>query len=294
MIKNVKLSKSKGHDGISSEVLKLISNNISSSITFIINQTLTTGIFPDKLKIAKVVPIFKKDSNKEFQNYRPISVLPVISKIFESVIHDQLNEYFINNKLFCAQQYGFMKNASTELASLELIDRLLNQLNDHKIPINLDLSKAFDKISHDILLDKLTYYGVTNASLQLLKSYLANRSQYVQIDDEMSSLQTIKSGISQGSILGPLFFSIYINDIVKCTNKFNCILYAHDTTLNSTIDSFGQEIDTTQRKISKELQNLCKWLDSNRLRLNIAKSKFMLFICHKKLCRNYNSNFVAR
>ena len=107
-------------------MLKLISNKISSSITLIINQTLTTGIFPDKLKIAKVVPIFKKDSWKEFQNYRPISALPVISKIFESVIHDQLNEYLMNNKLFCAQQYGFMKNASTELASLELVDRLLN------------------------------------------------------------------------------------------------------------------------------------------------------------------------
>ena len=208
MIKNVKLSKSKRHDGISSEVLKLISNEISSSITLIINQTLTTGIFPDKLKIAKVVPIFKKDSKKEFQNYRPISVLPVISKIFESVMHDQLNVYFINNKLFCAQQYGFIKNASTELASLELIDRLLNQLNDHKIPINLhlDLSKAFDKISHDILLDKLTYYGVTNASLQLLKSYLATRSQYVQIDDEMSSLQTIKSGNASRFHFGVIVF----------------------------------------------------------------------------------------
>ena len=90
-------------------------------------------------------------------------------------------------------------------------------------------------------MDKLTYYGVTNASLQLLKSYLANRLQYVQIDDEMSSLQTMKSGIPQGSIVGPLFFSIYINDIVKCTDKFNCILYADDTTINSIIDSFGQE-----------------------------------------------------
>ena len=257
MIKNIKLSKSKGHDGISSEVLKLISNDISSSITLIISQSLTTGIFPDKLKIAKVVPIFKKDSKKEFQNYRPISVLSVISKIFESVIHDQLNEYFISNKLFCAQQYGFMKNASTELASLELIDRLLSQLNDLKIPINLhlDLSKAFDNISHDILLDKLTYYGVTNASLQLLINYLANRLQYVQIDDEMSSLHTKKLGIPQGSIVGPLFFSIYINDIVKCNDKFNCILYADDTTLNSTIDSFGQEIEAIQRNISKELQN---------------------------------------
>ena len=160
--------------------------------------------------------------------------------------------------------------------------------------MHLDLSIAFDKISHDILLDKLTYYGVTNASLQLLKSYLANRSQYIQIDDEISSLQTITSGIPQCSILGPLFFSIYINDIVKCTNKFNCILYADDTTINSTIDSFGQEIDTIQRNISKELQNLCKWLDSNRLRFNIAKSKFMLFHMPQKLCRNYNSNFMAR
>ena len=112
MIKNIKLSKSKGDDGISSEVLKLISNDISCSITLIIiiNQSLTTGIFSDKLKIAKVVSIFKKDSKKEFQNYRPISVLPFISKIFESVIHDQLNEYFISNKLFCAQKYGFIKN----------------------------------------------------------------------------------------------------------------------------------------------------------------------------------------
>ena len=97
------------------------------------------------------------------------------------------------------------------------------------------------------------------------------------------NLQTIKSGIPQGSILGTLFFSIYINDIVKCTNKFNCILYADDTTLNSTIDNFGQEIDTTQRNISKELQNLGKWLDSNRLRLNIAKSKFMLFHMPQKI-----------
>ena len=131
-----------------------------------------------------------------------------------------------------------MKNGSTELAVLELIDRLLNQLNARKIPTNLylDLSKAFDSIIHYILLDKLRYYGVTDGSIQLLKCYLSNRKQYVQIDGVMSSMQYIQTGIPQGSNVEPLFFSIYINDIVKCAEKFNCILYADDATLNSTID----------------------------------------------------------
>ena len=279
MIKNVKLSNSKGHDGISSDLLKLLGNAISKSITLIINQSLRTGIFPDHLKIAKVFPIFKKDSKKLIKNYRPISVLPVIFKIFEMAIHEQLSDYFTTNSLFCKQQYGFMKNASTELAALELIDRLLNQLSARKIPTNLylDLSKAFDSISNDILLDKLRYYGVTDGSIQLLKSYLSNRKQYVQIDGLISSMQYIKTGIPQGSIVGLLLFSIYINDIVKCTEKFNCILYADDTTLNSTIDCFGKEIHVTEQNISAELQRISKWLELNRLQLNTEKPKFMLF-----------------
>ena len=114
MIKNVKLSNNKGQDGISFDLLKLMGNAISKSITLIINQSLRTGIFPDKLKIAKVILIFKKDSKKLIKNYRPISVLPVISKIFEMAIHEQLSDYFTTNSLFCRQQYGFMKNASTE------------------------------------------------------------------------------------------------------------------------------------------------------------------------------------
>ena len=288
MIKNIKLSNTKGHDGISSDLLKLIGNAISKSITLIINQSLTTGIFPDRLKIAKVIPIFKKDSKKLIKNYRPISVLPVISKIFEMAIHEQLCDYFTVNGLFSTQQYGFMKNASTELAALELIDRLLNQLNARKIPINLylDLAKAFDCISHDILLEKLRYYGVNDISIQLLKSYLSNRKQYVQIGDVLSSMQYIKTGIPQGSIVGPLFFSIYINDIVKCTEKFNCILYADDTTLNSTIDSFGKEIHIIERNISAELQKISKWLELNRLQLNTEKSKFMLFHMPQKSIPN--------
>ena len=129
--------------------------------------------------------------------------MPVVSKVFETVIHEQLSDYFLSNNLFSAQQYGFRKNSSTELAALELIDRLLAQLKNHKIPINfyIDLAKAFDSLNHDILLDKLSYYGVNGTAKTLLKSFLSDRKQYVKIDDVKSSIQSIKTGVPQGSIV---------------------------------------------------------------------------------------------
>ena len=191
IIKGIKTSQSNGHDGISSELIKLISNDIADSTTLIINQSLKSGIFPDQLKSAKVTPIYKKDDKKIITNYRPMSVLPVVSKVFETVIHEQLSDYFSSNNLFSAQQYGFRKNSSTELAALELIDCLLAQLKNHMIPINfhLDLAKAFDSLNHDILLDKLSYYGVNGTAKTLLKSYLSDRKQYVKIDEVKSSIQ---------------------------------------------------------------------------------------------------------
>ena len=279
IIKGIKTSRSNGHDGISSELLKLISNDIADSITLIINQSLKSGIFPNQLKIAKVTPIYKKDDKKIITNYRPISVLAVVSKIFETVIHEQLSDYFLSNNLFSAQQYGFRKNSSTELAALELIDRLLAQLKNHKIPINfyIDLAKAFASLNHDILLDKLSYYGVNGTAKTLLKSYLSDRKQYVKIDEVKSSIQSIKTGVPQGSIVGLLLFNIFINDIIKSSKKFNFILYGDDTTLNFTVDNFGNTTDEIQSSIISELQTICKWLDLNKLCLNVNKSKFMLF-----------------
>ena len=140
------------------------------------------------------------------------------------------------------------KNSSTELAALELIDRLLAQLKNHMIPINfhLDLAKAFDSLNHDILLDKLSHYGVNGTAKTLLKSYLSDRKQYVKIDEVKSSIQTIKTGVPQGSIVGPLIFNNFINDIINSRRKFNFILYADDTTLNSTLESFGRTTDEIQ------------------------------------------------
>ena len=193
-----------------------------------------------------MTPIYKKDNNKIISNYRPISVLPVISKVFENVIFDQLSEYFVTNNLFSSQQYGFRKNSSTELTALELLDRLFGQLDKHKIPINfyIDLSKAFDSLRHDILLDKLTHYGITTCTAnKFMKSYLCNRKQFVQIGDTESKMRPVITGVPQGSIVGPLLFNILINDIVMASQKFNLILYADDTTLNSTLDCFGNGED---------------------------------------------------
>ena len=253
--------------------MKLIAGDISKCITLIINQSLHSGIFPDKLKIAKVTPIHKKGDSKLITNYRPISVLPVISKIFETVIWDQLNHYFVSNNLLCPQQYGFTKNSSTELAALEVIDRLLNQLNKQKIPINfyLDLSKAFDSLCHYILLEKLSYYGVQNKSKDLLESYLSNRKQFVQIGEIVSQVKPISMGVPQGSVIGPLLFNIVNNDIIKSSSKFSFILYADDTTLNSTLDTFGTNQDNIEKSIKIELQNILKWLDVNKLCLNVSK-----------------------
>ena len=144
------------------------------------------------------------------------------------------------------------------IAALELIDRLLTQLKGFKIPVNfyMDLSKAFDSLSHDILLNKLTYYGVKNSANDLLRSYLSNRKQYVQIDDISSSIISINTGVPQGSILGPLLFNICINDIIMSSDKFNFILYADDTTLNATIESFGETVADIQLSISNELQKI--------------------------------------
>jgi hypothetical protein len=200
-----------------------------------------TGIFPNKLKIAKVIPLYKKGDDSIFDIYRPISILPSISKVFERTMFNQLHEYFYKNKLYYSSQYGFREKHSTELAALELVDRITNEMDNNAIPINiyLDLSKAFDTLDHNILLNKLKYYGINGTSLELCKNYLINRKQYVIIDNIKSDEAFISTGVPQGSILGPLLFIIYMNDIIFASDIFKFIIYADDTTLFSTLKDFG-------------------------------------------------------
>ena len=277
VIEKLKPKSSSGHDGISSALLKEINLITVKIITLIINQSLSTGIFPDKLKLAKVVPVFKKDNPHMTGNYRPISLLPAISKVFEKIAFEQLYGYFTKNNLLYKSQYGFRKGHSCELAAMEVTDKIFKYLDNKKLPIALylDFSKAFDTINHAILMDKLKHYGVTGVALRWFKDYLTNRKQFVQYKDKVSKMSTITTGVPQGSILGPLLFIIYINDIAKITNKFKFTIYADDTTLIEPICTFAQpnlrNMNKLAQEINNELEKIVNWLALNKLSLNAKK-----------------------
>ena len=286
IIYNLPPKSSSGCDGISTKLLKVIAPVIIKPLTLLINQVLNMGTFPDKLKIAKVIPIFKKGDPSLFENYRPISLLPAISKVLEKIIALQLSSYFEKNKLLFDNQYGFRPKHSTEHAALELIDRITNKMDTNEIHLNifLDLSKAFDTIDHSILLNKLKYYGLKGPTLNLFQSYLSNRKQYTEIEDTTSTILPIQVGVPQGSILGPILFIIYVNDLPQCSNKFDFIMYADDTTLSSTIDSFSDinSNASADSLINAEIGKVIEWLKINKLSLNKNKCKYMTFHMPKK------------
>ena len=277
IINDLKPKLSTGHDEISSKLLKVLQPLLTESIVLIINQSLETGIFPNKLKISKIIPLFKNGDKLFMQNYRPISLLPVISKIFEKVVFHQLYEYFETNNLFNPNQYGFRKNYSTELALLHFTDKIINELDKSNTPLALflDLSKAFDTLNFKILLDKLTYYGISTKCLTWFNSYLANRKQYVQMENIKSDKMTILTGVPQGSVLGPLLFIIYTNDIINCSTHFHPVIYADDTTLINT--SVNLNNDQNVVILNQELDKIYQWLNTNKLSLNISKTKFIIF-----------------
>ena len=279
VINNLKPKSSTGHDGISTILLKFIAHDILHILTGIINQSLSTGIFPDSLKIAKITPIFKKENPHIADNYRPISLLPSISKVFEKIVYIQVYDYFVDNNLLYKSQYGFRQYHSTEYAALEITDKISTQLDQGKLPlaIYLDLSKAFDTIDHSILLNKLSYYGIKGHSLNWFQSYLSNRKQYVEYNNTLSSFADVTTGVPQGSILGPLLFIIYMNDIAHITQKFHSILYADDTSLIEPLCTFSAEIQNNRtvlsETINKELNLITDWLALNKLSLNAKKNQ---------------------
>jgi hypothetical protein len=279
VIQSLKSKTSYGYDGISTCLLKKIAHILVHPLTLIINQSLVSGIVPEAIKIAKVIPLHKKDDKRVLDNYRPVSLLTAISKVFERVVHIQLNEYFKKHSLYHESQYGFRENHSTEMATLELVDRINADLDKKGMSLAVfkDLSKAFDTLDHSILMHKLNYYGISGVELSWFKSYLSNRKQFVEMDGTRSDLLTITTGVPQGSILGPILFLIYINDVTKASSYFKFILYADDTSLYNNLRMNISPGDDPVNIIDSELNKIYDWLAVNKLSLNIKKTKYMIF-----------------
>ena len=275
IIKSFSPKKSTGHDGISSYFIKNVGRDIALPISVLINKSLCEGYVPDMLKIAKVISIYKSKSKDSFSNYRPISLLPSISKILEKIVHKRTYTFLSHCNIFSKTQYGFRENHSTINAATKFLIDTVSALNNREstLSVFLDLSKAFDTIDHDILLNKLEYYGIRGVPLKWFKSYLSNRTQYVQYHNENSDRMNIICGVPQGSVLGPLLFVIYVNDLSSSLDNSNSIQFADDTTVYIS----GKNKPALYAQMNGELNILTDWFYSNKLSLNVSKTNYMFF-----------------
>ena len=207
-IKNLNSQKSPEYDGISIKMIKTVANEISEPLSHVFNFTFLSGTIPDSLKIALVTPVFKDNETNEFKTYRPISVITCFSKILEKRMYRRLIKFIEKNKILTKHQYSFRDNRSTELAIIQLADRItkVNDKREYTYGIFLDLSKPFDTINHKILIQKLEHYGIRGIPLLWFENYLTNRKQIVKYNDVRSKEMIIKTGVLQGSILGPILF----------------------------------------------------------------------------------------
>ena len=257
--------------------LKLANKSFTftSIIASIINKSFQEGIFPEQMKIARVTPIHKEGTKTNVGNYRPISILNSFSKIYEKLMHKRLTSFLESNDSIYENQYGFRSGRSCEHALLNAQNLLLESLSKRQVSLLLliDFSKAFDMVEHKILLEKLEHYGIRGHALKWLESYLSNRKQFVSINGSESSMKIMEHGIPQGSILGPLLFIIYINDIPEVAHFAKFILYADDANIILTADT----IEQINEQLEILIDNLQKWVISNGLVLNLKKTKYMIF-----------------
>ena len=268
-------TKSTGPNSVPVFILKSLKPFFSTWLSSLINLCFKEGAFPDVLKLAKVIPIHKKESKLDFQNYRPISLLSVFSKIFEKLIYTRIYSYLITNKLIYEKQFGFRSNYSTNHALLSITEQIKNFLDagNYVCGIFVDLEKAFDTVNHKILCEKLNYYGLRGNINKLIQCYLANRKQYVSINGFDSSLRDLTCGVPQGSSLGPLLFLIYINDFRLCLEKTNSGHFADDTFVIYS----GKKTKTIETVVNTELKKVSIWLRLNKLSLNTSKTELIFF-----------------
>lgn len=279
IINNLKNS-SPGHDDIDIRILKNISAEITQPLTYLFNLSLNQGIFPDPLKVARVTPIYKADDPYIMSNYRPISVLPVFSKILEKLMLKRLSHFFEQFNIFYKLQFGFRSRHSTSLALIYLTDVIFQSINegDTVLGVLIDYRKAFDTVDHNILLKKLNKYGIRGIANDWIRSYLCNRKQFTSVNSYNSNSLTITCGVPQGSILGPFLFLCYINDLPNVSNLLTPLIFADDTNLFIT----GKDPEMLITTLNQELERLTQWTNSNKLSLNSEKTKYIVFTKPRK------------
>ena len=288
LLENINVRKATGLDGVSNKLLKFAAHIVAPSLTEIFTTSINTGIFPTEWKIARVTPIFKKGKKNDLNNYRPISVIPTVTKILEKIVYEQLFSYFNDNNLLTSCQSGFRSFHSTLTAlteatnswSVNIDNGLLNGV------VFLDLKKALDTIDHSIILRKLQFYGIEQESLKWFQSYLDDRKQVCCVNKHMSNSRSVSCGVPQGSNLGPLLFLIYINDLPNCLSTASPRMFADDTNVSLASSTLFE----LENMLNQELQNLNIWLKVNKLSLNIAKTEFMIIGSRQRLNVNVDGH----
>ena len=268
-ISSLNINKSYGHDLIPPYFLRIASPVVTPFLHLFVQFSFTNGIFPKNCTIAKINPIFKKGDRQSPTNYRPISILTCFSKIFEKLIHTRLTKFWTKHKVLTTTQYGFQAKLSITHALLHVITSSFENIKDNLFTglTLLDLAKAFDTVSHDILLSKLDHYGIRGTAKDLLQSFL-KRKQFVFANGCKSSIENNHYGVAraQGSTLGPLLFLIYVNDLpssVNCTR----ILFADDTCLVYS----EKKQQRLSEIINADLQKIFEWFKANKLTVNPSK-----------------------
>ena len=272
--------KSYGFYSFPVSILKYANEILSEVLSNIFNKSIELGTFPSKLKMTKVVPIFKSDDETDPNNYRRTSLLSCFNRIFQKLAFKRLKSFIDERKVISSSQYGFRQGHSTEHPILDIVNAIQSNMDAGKFScgVFVDLKKAFDTVDHGILLQKLAHHGFRGLINDWFRSYLLKRAQETVVGNRSSNKSFITCGVPQGSLLGPLLFLLYVNDIYCSSKKLNLYLFADDTNILHS----HKDLKTLEKEMNVELHNVYQWLVSNKLTLNLKKTNFVIFRPYQK------------